>query len=649
MGYRSGQIIQKSAKRANGAGSAKTNLNSWKVFPLIGIIAVVTLFSFSPAFKNSFISWDDDRSVFENRNLSKPIPEAAVYYFQPNYVLGNYIPLTMITYALTYRIAGIDPPTFHTVNILIHLANVLLVFWFIYLISGKKPLVAGIVSLFFGIHPMHVESAAWVSELKDVLYGFFFIAGLIAYCKYLERKGHLPDTEDGMSKIKEPTPSDKQSSYRLIGLTMIFFMLSTLSKPAAIVFPLVLLLLDFYYKRKFNKWAWIEKLPFFVISVIFGIIAIKAQRSENLIVDYYPVSQRLFFASYAFLSYIGKLFLPINLSIFYPYPNVIGGHLPYVYYAAPLIVIALFYGVYRTLRYTRLIAFGFLFFFAGLILVLQFLSVGIAIMADRYTYIPYVGLLFIIAMGFDKLYRTDKPKLKPYRSVAVITMISFALTCSYLTQARCAVWENDDSVYTDLVNKFPEDPVALNSKGYLLFEQGRFDESLNLLTKAIQVKPDFKKAYINLINVYLELKDYGNATKITDSVLKQAPADFNLLTTKGYLLSMRQDYPEAIRFYKKSIQLKSDNIAGYIRMADTYLQLKDYNNSVLTLAAALKYDPNNYFLLNNEGYSLQLMGKYTEAIEYFKSALKVRPGDATASVNLSNCYRAINDASKAKN
>ena len=646
MGNKSGQVPQKSAKNAQPVKRTDTKTGSWKIFSLLSLITLITLFSFYPAFKNSFISWDDDRHVYENRNLSKPLPEAIVYYFEPHYILGNYIPLTMIVYTLTYHAAGAEPQFFHAVNIFIHVANVLLVFWLIYLISGKKRLTASIVALFFGIHPMHVESVAWVSELKDVLYGFFFIAGLIAYCKYLEAKDEKPDSIN--VEMEPASEQNKRNKYLLMVLTFCFFILSALSKPAAIIFPIVLLLFDFYYRRKSDKWMWIEKLPFFAVSIISGIIAIKAQVSENLIVDYYPFFQRPFFASYAFLNYIVKLILPVNITIFYPYPSLAGGHLPYLYYAAPVIVILLFYGVYRTLKYTRLVAFGFLFFFINIFLVLQFLSVGIAIMATRYTYIPYIGLFFIIAMYFDKLYSTEKPKLKPYRQAGIIAIISFAIICCYATQVRCEVWENDDTVYTDLLEKFPDDPVALNSKGYLLFEQKKYEESVALFAKAIMVKPDYTKAYINLINSYLGLKDYDNAVKITDSALKQAPLNYNLLTTKGYLLSMRQNYTEAIRLYKKSIELNRENTDGYVRLADAYFQMKDYISSVNTLDTGLKYNANDYVLLNNKGYSLFLMGKITEAMECFKSSLSINPDFTTAKVNLSNCFRAINDSSGKK-
>jgi tetratricopeptide (TPR) repeat protein len=449
--------------------------------------------------------------------------------------------------------------------------------------------------------------------------------------------------------MKISTSHDKPKIYRLIVFTLISFILSTLSKPAAIIFPVVLLLLDFYYKRKFDKWIWIEKLPFFTVSIIWGIIAIKAQLSDNLIVDYYPLSQRPFFASYAFLNYIVKLFLPVNISIFYPYPTIVGPHLPYLYYAAPIMVILLFYSVYKTLKHTRLVTFGFLFFFCNLILVLQFLSVGIAIMATRYTYIPYIGLFFIIAMCFDKLYRTVEPKYKHYRQAGIIAIVSFAIVCSYATQVRCEVWENDDTLFTDLLIKFPDDPVALNSKGFLLYEQRKYKESVVLFTKAIRLKPDYTKAYINLINSYIALVDYDNALKSADTAIIQAPQNYNLLTTKGYILSIRQNYSEAIRLYKRSIQINKNNIDGYVRLADVYFQLKDYNNSVNTLDSALKYMPNECVLLNNKGYSLFVMGKYTEAIEYFKSCLRIKPDFTTASVNLSNCYRAINNSSRTKN
>ncbi len=635
-------------KKTGPVKPAKTFLNSRKLFLLAGSIAIITLFSFSPAMKNSFISWDDNVYILENMNLGKPIPEAITYFFGLHYFVGNYIPLTMITYALEYHIAGLQPQFYHTLNIFIHLLNVVLVFWFIWLLSGEKPLVAALVSLFFGIHPMHVESVAWIAELKDMLYSFFFIAGLIAYFKYIERKdGNLNPIPEINLKPKEHSPINKRGF--LLLLPFIFFVLSSLSKPAAVTFPVVLLLLDFYTRRKFDKWVLTEKIPFFIVSFIIGIIAVKSQQADRLLHDYYPFSQRLFFASHSFLDYLVKLLLPLNLSIFYPYPPLADGHLPLIYYLTPAVVILLFYGIYRTLKYGRLPAFGFLFFCVNIILVLQLLSIGDAIKADRYTYISYIGLFFIMAMGIDRLYRSRKQQLNAWKPVAAAVIIILAITCSYLTYARCEVWENDDTIATDLLNKYPDDRLVLNNKGFLLFMQGKYKESIPFFTKAVQLKPDYVMAYMNMVNSYLALNDYDAAVKTTDLALEHAPKDYNVLNTKGLLLFKRQKYQEAMIFYNAAIEVKKDNITGYMYMARCYNILHDYDNWIKTLDIALEYAPDNYILLNNKGYALFIKGRYNEALDYYKASLKIKPDYTTASINLSNCYRAMGDSSKRKN
>ena len=616
-----------------------TSSSNWQLYILAGAIAIVTLFSFSPSLNNSLINWDDNAYVFENKHLDKPLSESIAYFFGPHYFIGNYVPLTMTTLALEYQISGLEPRVFHTVNLLLHLLNVVLVFWCIYLLSGRKPLVAALVSLFFAVHPMHVESVAWVSELKDVLFTCFFMAGLIAYFKYLETK------TAPLYPVKDP-PAKKVRPMQLLGLAFYLFVLSVLSKPAAITFPVVLLLVDCYTRRKFDRRAILEKLPFFVVSVIFGIVAVNAQQADRLLHDNYPVTQRLFFASHSVLVYIEKLFLPFHLSMFYPYPVLVHGHLPYFYYVTPVIVALLFYGVYRSLRYDRVIAFGALFFIVNLVLVLQLLSIGDAIMADRYTYVPYLGLFFIIAIFFDRFYNSKNPRLKQYKLVALGAVIALAIASSALTYARCGVWENDITIADDLCEKFPNDRLVLNNKGFLLFNQHRYGEAVQLYNRAIQQRPDYTMAYINLVNTYIAMNNYDHALATTDSAIKIIPGDYNLFNARGYLLLKQNKFPEAISAVKAALALKKENINSYLYLAQCYYNMQDYATEIATLDQGLKYDPSNYILLNNKGYALYVTKRYDEAIGYLKQSLEIKPDYSLASANLANCYQAINDSLK---
>ncbi len=608
-------------REASPFNPSKISLSNPKLLLWLGAIIVVTYVSFSPVLKNNFVNWDDNAYVFENPHLNKPLPEAIRYFFGPNYFIGNYIPLTMLTYAIEHKASGLKPEFYHMINLFFHLLNVILVFSFIYLLSGRKALVAGMVSLFFGIHPMHVESVAWVSELKDVQYTFFFLAGLIVYYKYLEKR----------------IGPDKKNSFKFLAFAFLLFILSVLSKPAAIIFPLVLLLLDFYTQRKFDKLVWMEKIPFFILSIIFGFLAIQSQKADRLLHEDYAFSQKLFFASHSFISYLVKFILPTNLSLFSPYPTLIKGHLPTPYYLAPALVILLVFGVYKTLKHSRLVAFGFLFFAINLILVLQFISIGDAIMADRYTYIPYVGLLFMVAMGFDSLYQSNHIKLNAYKPYVVTLLVVFVLSCFYLTFTRCKIWKNQDTIATDLLNKFPDDRLALNNKGFLLSVQGRYEESIKLYERAIQLKKDYSMAYINLMDAYLALNNYNNALSTIDTAIKHVPNNFNLITKKAYLLFRQQNYSEAVKLYKASIVLEKNNISAYSNLAECYYMMKEYAKSINTLNLALARDPSNFMLLNSKGYVLFVQGKFELAVKFFKASLNVKPDYTTASVNLSDC------------
>lgn len=611
---------------------SNTSWSTGKLLLVAALIALVSVFIFGPVMHNGFVNQDDNVYIYENAQLNKPLPEAITYFFGAHYFSGNYIPATMIAYALAWQHAGPDPQFYHSLSLFFHAVNVLLVFGFIYLLSRKKAGVAAFVALFFGIHPMHLESVAWAAELKDVLYSAFFLAGLIFYCKYLEV---LAGT-------------DRKQRLTFAALTCACFILSILSKPAAIVFPVVLLLLDLYTRRKFTKWVWLEKLPLLVVSVIFGMIAIVAQRADGLLRDYYPLHQKLLFASYSFMAYIVKLFVPVQLSNYYPYPSVSSG-LPLWYYLAPAGIIALGYLAYKTWPRSRLLAFGLLFYGINIALVLQIISVGAAIMAERYTYIPYIGLLFIIAMLLHRLYYSTNKRVKEYRYAVISAIVLSGICCAYISNARCAVWQNEETLATDLLEKYPHSYIALNNMGFIKLMQGKTEESRTYFVNAVHDKPDYITAYINLMNSYLRVNDHANGLSVIERAAEHVPDNFDVLAAKGYVLACMHRYDEALGFYRRALAVKQGDVNVYVSMAECYYQMHDYDNWMKTLDEGLKYAPENYVLLNNKGFALFTQGKYQEAVGYLKASLEQKPDFQTASINLANCYKAINDAAAGKN
>jgi hypothetical protein len=365
---------------------------------------------------NGFTNWDDDKYITGNPLIKGPDWNAIFTEASAS----NYHPFTMLSLAFNYTISGADPFSYHLVNWLLHILNTALVFFFIYKISGKKNYVAAFASLIFGLHPMHVESVAWVSERKDVLYTFFFLLALLQYWRFLE--------------------IGKRSN---IIFCFVFFILSLLSKPAAVILPVVLLLLDYWKGRSFKWKMLVEKIPFFIMSFVFGFITVKVQTADAIVsFDIYPLWSRFFFACYTIMIYTVRFFVPYPLSAFHPYPSV--DALGLSVWLSPIFIIALAVLLWLK-RKDRLLVFSLLFFIVNLLLVAQFVSVGLTIVSERYTYVPYIGLSFLTGMWLEKYLITSSNmfiKAVPFGIAIVFGIISFQ---------RTKVWKDGDTLWADVI------------------------------------------------------------------------------------------------------------------------------------------------------------------------------------------------------
>ena len=289
--------------------------------------------------KNGFTNWDDEFYVVNNASLRGPDWKGILT--QP--VVSNYHPLTVLTLAFNYAISGTESWSYLFLNLLLHVINTILVFIFIYRISGQKTIVAFLTALLFGIHPLHVESVAWVSERKDVLYTLFFILSLMQYWRFLK--------------------SGKSTGF---WLCFLFFILSLLSKPAAIILPLVLFLLDYWGDRQFSKKIIIEKIPFFLIAGLFAVVTLQLQSVTAMTsLDVYPLWVRLLFACYVIMIYLVRFFIPYPLSAFHPFPPP--DNLGWEVYLSPLFILVLLYFIWR-FRKNKSIVFGLSFFVINVLL-----------------------------------------------------------------------------------------------------------------------------------------------------------------------------------------------------------------------------------------------------------------------------------------
>ncbi|HEY5967413.1 MAG TPA: hypothetical protein VIU35_05510, partial [Chitinophagaceae bacterium] len=411
------------SKSVKPKGEGKTLL-TW-ILPIL----LFTGICFSPMLKNQLTNWDDEYYVVQNALLRGP--DWAGIFSKP--VVSNYHPITIATLAANYSMTGLDASSYLITNLLLHLINTGLVFYFIWLISGKKLWVAAFTAIVFGIHPMHVESVAWVSERKDVLYTLFFLLSLIQYWYFLTGK------------------KNKNLIY-----CFLFFALSLLSKPAAIILPFVLVLLDYWYGRPIGKRSIVEKIPFLFLSLVFAVITVKLQSKTAIAgLDFYPLWSRFFFATYTSMMYIIRFFVPYPLSTFHPFPATKSLGWPIM--LSPLFMLALLALIWFKRR-NKLLVFSFFFFMINLVLVLQIVSIGGTLLAERYTYVPYIAMAFLIGMLLDK-YSTPTN-----RSLLWGIPAAGLLVFGFITFQRTKVWKDSDTLWTNVIEHFPNSSVPRTNR-----------------------------------------------------------------------------------------------------------------------------------------------------------------------------------------
>ena len=577
-------------KPAGKPGPVKNKKDLNLPWTIIVIVIGITAIAFSPMLKNEFTNWDDEYYVIQNTLLRGP--DWAGIFSKP--VVSNYHPITVATLAFNYSMTQLDPSSYLVTNLLLHLINAALVFYFIWLISGKKIWVAAFSAIVFGIHPMHVESVAWVSERKDVLYTLFFLLSLIQYWRFLN---------DGKNK-------------NLI-YCFLFFALSILSKPAAIILPFVLLALDYWYGRKFNQRVLLEKIPFLLVSVVFALLTFIIQSKTAIAsLDFYPLWTRFFFATYSSMMYLVRFFVPYPLSAFHSFPLTTTMPLPM--WLSPLFMLALLALVWYK-RKNKLLVFSFFFFMINVVLVLQFVSIGGTLLSERYTYVPYIGIAFLIGMLLDR-YSVSMNKLFVWGIPAAALLVF-----SIITFQRTKIWKNSETLWTDAIKHFPDAPVPrTNRANYLIStstgvkDKVRQNEMLKTALEdcnvALKTNANHAKGYENRQNIYLRLN--------RDSL---ALADANSL-----------------------IRLEPRNRLGYYTKGSVYQRFNMPDSALASFNKCLEISPNTDFALNNRGSILfNNYQKYNEALADFNRAIQINPsGDYY--LNRSYCYYRLGQIDKAK-
>ena len=546
-------------------------------------LVLITAIAFLPSLQNGFTNWDDDVLLTQNQQVRDASPAAVIKLLRSK-TASHYTPLTIISFAVQYHFVKLQPGPYHAGNLFFHILTVLAVFWFAYLLGGNL-YVAFLAALFFGVHPLRVESVAWVAERKDVLYVFFFMTSLIGYLLFRKTR--------------------KISVYIL---SILLFLLSCLAKGVAVVLPLILVLIDYFQRRKFDRKAWLEKIPYLLISLGLGLIAYVLQGHTRSI----QVGPAILFPNnilvgcYAILFYLFKTILPIRLSALYPYPEGFPQDVP-VYFFLALAAVAILVGLLIWQRKRlRVVIFGVSFMIIASLPVLGFIPIlGPGITTDRYVYLGSVGLTFIFSLGVAWLYKKRKDLV--WLGVTLLGLLALVLVV--LTNQRCKVWKSSETMWTDVLKNHPRVHLVYNSRGQYYYENRQYDQALEDFNRAVEIDPTYAKAWYNRGNVFDE-------TGVFD---------------------------RAIDDFTRAIELEPHYTMAYNNRGLTYRHMGNYEKAIADFTTALDLDPNYAKAYNNRGMVLAQVGEHPRAIADFTRAIRIDPKYQAAYFNRAVSYYQTGD------
>lgn len=570
-----------------------------KLFIGIGLIAV-TLAIFWPVQNFEFIDLDDDVYITNNRHVQSGLTwEGLIWSFTTAHS-SEWHPLTWLSHMADSELYGLNPRGHHFTNLLFHTANVLILFLVLSRMS-RNVWVSGLIAMVFAIHPLRVESVAWVAERKDVLSAFFWILSMWAYTFYVERGG-----------IKRY-------------LSVLFcFILGLMAKPMIVTLPLILLLLDFWPLGRFQFRSLagvthsqptpsrdpkgskatvlqllLEKVPFFILSVVFSFLTLFAAKSGGAVksIEFYPIAMRASNALLSYASYIGKAIWPHPLACFYTYPDDIP---LWEAAGAGLLLLGISIFAIRSMRKHPYVLVGWLWYLVTLVPVIGFVQAGDQAMADRFTYIPLIGLFILVGYStsiFSRGWRYRRAIL------LVATGVLFSV-CIVVTTFQIQHWRNSMSLFEHAIKVTSNNYLAHNNLGAVLAEQGKYEDAISHYREALRIKQNYADAHYNLGNALFKRGEVQEAIEHHKAALRITPHDVRIRNRLGVLLASQKEYQEAMGHFEEALRIDP----GY---ADAY---------------------------NNIGVTLLDQGHPQEAIIQFRKALRIRPNFQEAHFSLCMAY-----------
>ena len=557
---------------------------------------LLTCVVYLPSLGNQFVGWDDDKYIFENpyiRSLDLPFLKWAFFDFHAS----NWHPLTWISHAVDYAVWGLNPLGHHLTSTILHAANTFLVVILVMRLldiyreaSAKNGpaaflneqtilITAGVTGVLFGLHPVHVESVAWVAERKDLLCALFFLLSLTMYASY----ARSADSE----AVQDNVTARFLNRHYLLALG--FFALALLSKPMAVTLPLVLLVLDWCLFRKIHSFrslgaAVVEKIPFIALSAISSIVTILAQKAGGAIssLEVHPFSSRVLVAASSLIAYLWKMILPTTLVPYYPYPRVVSLFMAEYIFAIILVAgITAACLVVAKKQKVWLSAWGY--YVLTLIPVIGLFQVGDQAMADRYTYLPSLGPFLLTgllaAWGVQKISIVQgwSPAVK--LSVAGTAVLAAGLLAG-LTVRQIKVWENTFTLWTYVIEKEPEFFLAYNNRGLAFSEKGDLQAAITDYDTSIALNPAYPLAYYNRARDFQKMGRLDRALEDYNKAIELNPSYFEAYNNRGIVFYGMGRFAEAIENYKRALALKPSYATAHYNCGLAYVKSGLFPNAI---------------------------------------------------------------------
>ncbi len=637
------------------------NRRSWAIYLAL---AVITFAVFSRVLGNGFINFDDIPYVTENPMLQNGLtPSTVVWAFTTDYAT-NWHPLTWISHLLDYQFYGLKPAGHHLTGLLFHILNVLLLFHVLRLMTGALWRSA-VVAALFAWHPLHVESVAWVAERKDVLSTFFWLLTMLAYTRYA-------------NEIKVQGPKSKV----YYGLTLLCYALGLMAKPMLVTLPFVLLLLDYWPLNRIAESGTrsaepsksrpprllLEKVPFFLLALASSVVTFIVQKTGGAVASlhYLSLGQRITNALVSYVRYLGKTVWPDNLAIFYPiHPSWPA----WQWAGAGLLIAAISLLAIAMLRRQPYFPVGWFWYLGTLVPVIGLVQVGGQSMADRYTYMPLVGIFIIFSWGVaDLLGQGQLRKLNPAWAVIVPVLA----LCLVVTRKQTSYWKEGATLFRhaiavttnnvlahvnlgealDKVGKVeeakteffialklePDSPSTLNGLGALFDHQGDVTNALNYFNSALRRQPYYGDAHYNLANLLAKEGKLAEAAEHYTQSLNYNPDAPDAQNNLGAVLIRLGELREAVDHFKAALRLKPNYPEAQDQLGEAYVELGQPGPATVHFAEAVRLKPDFAHAHFKLGLIAADEGQFDQAISQFLETIKLEPTNALAHSRLAGVF-----------